>query len=487
MIFVYHFQNNYSQTTTTLSVVNINSNNEHSNLGVSFFDDNFVVYSTQIDDRIDSSTRSYHSKNKNKEFLDKNIDFYFGAIKNGDIVNSQKLSREINSEYTDLGLYFDKNRKFVFFSRERVIKDSKEKHFELFRAEVVSPDSWVKIKKLPFNYTEYSIVYPSLSHDNKTLYFASNKSGNYDIYKVSILSEWGFGVPEKLATNVNSSFNETSPFIQGNTLFFSSNKPGGLGGYDIYSINLTDKDATAKRLLEPINSTSDDLSFINTKHGEGFFSSNRAGGKGLEDIYFFKNFEFNNVVVSDDVVSNSKNIPEIETVKITKETLVKNESAYNFQRRNSFDTKIETEEIEVVKPFTNSSNIRKDDKYSKCQMEFDKINNIYFDFDESYIKAEAAIELDKVIRVLQKCTHIKLLATSHTDSRASNDYNLELSQRRSNSVMHYIKSNGQFPADRIIASGYGEGRLANRCSDGVKCTEREHQTNRRTHFEIYNY
>jgi outer membrane protein OmpA-like peptidoglycan-associated protein len=120
-------------------------------------------------------------------------------------------------------------------------------------------------------------------------------------------------------------------------------------------------------------------------------------------------------------------------------------------------------------------------------MEFDKINNIYFDYSEAYIREDAAIELDKVIRVLRLCPKIVLQASSHTDSRASNSYNLKLSQDRANSVVKYILRNGKFSPDRIVSKGYGEERLANKCSDGVKCTEKEHQLNRRTHFEIYNY
>jgi len=474
IIVICNFQNASTQTTNKYFIKNIESNNAYPNLGVSFFDDDFVIFSTQINNNkvVSNSRRSRKNKNKKVTLSPQNLDYYFGTIsEDGNIVNTQKLSSEINSEYDDKGLCFNQSQDVVFFSRESKIKDSDEKHYELFKAEVVSPGSWVRAKKLPFNYQDFSITFPCLSEDGKMLYFVSNKSGNDDIYKVKLLSEWGFGIPEKLSNKVNTRSDETSPFILNGTLYFSSKRNGGFGGFDIYSLDLNDEEAEAQILEEPINSSYDDFCFIKNQSGEGYFSSNRPEGKGAEDVYFFKTLEMDKSLT--------------KTVTITKETITKSESAFDFQRRNSYDKHIETKKVKIT--YTNSKNIREGDEYSKCQMEFDKINNIYFDYSEARIRPDAALELDKVIRVLRLCPNVKLLASSHTDSRASYDYNLTLSQRRSASVVGYLLRNGHFKPDRIIATGYGEARLSNKCSDGVKCTEKQHQANRRTHFEIENY
>jgi len=483
IVLIYNNQGISAQTSQRYLIKNIDSNNGYNNQGVSFFDNDFIIYSTQKSAKAQAHSRKSRKKKKaTTKLLPENLDFYFGTIsEDGNIVNTQKLGSEINSEFNEKGLCFDSNQEIVYFTRENYIKNSDKKHFELFKGNVISPGSWIDNKKLPFNDEKNSIMYPSLTEDGKTLYFASNKSGRYNIYKVKILSEWGFGNPEKLSNKVNGvSSDETSPFIDGNTLYFSSNKSGGFGGYDIYSIDLNNPKAEVKRLEEPINSNMNDYCFTKKKSGEGFFTSNRNGGKGKEDVYYFKQ-----LFQEENLTNNKKGVKKII---ITKETLVKNESAYDFQRRTSYDKKTETKEVIVEESqYTNEKHIKKGDQYSKCQMEFDKINNIYFDYSESYIREDAAIELNKVIRVMRLCPNITLLASSHTDSRASKTYNLELSQQRSSSVIKYLLLNGNFSPDRIKAVGYGEERLANRCSDGVECSEKEHQINRRTHFEILNY
>ena len=113
------------------------------------------------------------------------------------------------------------------------------------------------------------------------------------------------------------------------------------------------------------------------------------------------------------------------------------------------------------------------------------INPIYFDLDKSFIRKDAALELDKVVRIMNKYPNIKIALGSHTDSRASDGYNLKLSERRAKSTLEWIISKG-IDASRITGKGYGETQLVNKCSDGVKCSEAEHQLNRRTEFVIVN-
>ncbi|HIP49175.1 MAG TPA: OmpA family protein [Lutibacter sp.] len=123
------------------------------------------------------------------------------------------------------------------------------------------------------------------------------------------------------------------------------------------------------------------------------------------------------------------------------------------------------------------------EKLDRCQYALDNINTIYFDLDKYYIRPDAAIELEKIVKVMNRCKDIKVEAGSHTDSRASHAYNVTLAQNRAKSTVDYIISRG-IDAARITPNGYGETQLLNRCADNVKCSEGEHQVNRRTEFVI---
>ena len=116
-----------------------------------------------------------------------------------------------------------------------------------------------------------------------------------------------------------------------------------------------------------------------------------------------------------------------------------------------------------------------------------RLKNIYYDLDKSFIRPDAAKELNKLIKIMKDNPTLIIEIGSHTDSRANDDYNMALSQRRAKAAVEYITSVGDIDENRIIAHGYGETRLLNRCANGVKCTEEEHQLNRRTEFTILKY
>jgi peptidoglycan-associated lipoprotein len=113
-----------------------------------------------------------------------------------------------------------------------------------------------------------------------------------------------------------------------------------------------------------------------------------------------------------------------------------------------------------------------------------RLENIYYDFDQSYIREDAGDELDKLIKILKENPTIEIELGSHTDSRGNDAYNMALSQRRADEAVKYIVDIGDIDPHRIKAKGYGETRLLNRCKNGVGCSEEEHQLNRRTEFKI---
>ena len=112
-----------------------------------------------------------------------------------------------------------------------------------------------------------------------------------------------------------------------------------------------------------------------------------------------------------------------------------------------------------------------------------QVANIYYNFDKADIRPDAATELNKLIPIMKQNPAMKIEIRSHTDSRASDDYNLKLSDKRAKMVVKYLVSRG-ISAKRLIATGYGETQLLNECANGEKCAEEQHQQNRRTEFKV---
>jgi len=171
-------------------------------------------------------------------------------------------------------------------------------NFHIEVGEFVEGVGWTNFKVLPFCKTRFSYAHPSISPDGKTIYFTANikggkdtTKGSSDIFKVEILADGTFGEPKNLGYKVNSYSKEMFPFMsQDSTLYFASNRPNGFGGYDIYKSKMN-KDKTfekASKLPKPINSNKDDFCFIIDENNTGYLTSKRTGGKGDDDIYYFK-------------------------------------------------------------------------------------------------------------------------------------------------------------------------------------------------------
>ncbi|TCK68917.1 WD40 repeat protein [Winogradskyella wandonensis] len=199
---------------------------------------------------------------------------------------------------------FTKDGKYMYFTTNSdVVGDNKSKDFKTFnlqihRAEYIDGKGWSNPTELPFCNKDYSYAHPALSPDGKTLYFVSNMpgtKGRTDIFKVEIFNYTTYGEPERLDDKINSPRTELYPFVsENNKIYFSSNRRGGIGGYDIYSYNLDTKDTkeTPMLLPEPINSIGEDFSFYLMEDGKrGFLTSRRKDGKGDDDIYYFTGFQ----------------------------------------------------------------------------------------------------------------------------------------------------------------------------------------------------
>lgn len=382
-------------------------------------------------------------------------------------------------------------------------------NLKLFKATLQTDNTWGEIKELPFNDKSFSNGNPALSPDDKTLYFSSDREGSYgqsDLYKVKILEDDEYGEPQNLGGKINTPGRENFPFIaKDSTLYFSSDAHLNLGLYDIFESNILKKNQTnieIKNLGAPYNSSFDDFAFSIDSTNVGYFSSNRPGGKGSDDIYSFGKFECKQLFkgyVKDKI--SSEPLSEV-TVKVVDENgkiiqeVTSDENGYFEFKNLGCDTKYTVIGEKVIykpdsKEFTTSST-----NGDETEMELNLepliqdgeivINPIFFDYNKSNIRSDAAYELENIVVVMKTHPKMKIKIESHSDSRGKASYNEKLSDRRAKSTRNYLYSR-DIETNRIeSAIGYGESQPLNKCVDGVKCTDAEYEKNRRSKFIITN-
>jgi peptidoglycan-associated lipoprotein len=368
---------------------------------------------------------------------------------------------------------------------------------------IAATGQWSKPMPFKYNNAKYSVGDPFITPDGKTLYFASDMPGGMggtDIYisTKDAIDNWSLPVNLKA---VNTKGNERTPVLDGNNIYFSSDGRIGMGGLDIYKAVKRDSVFSAvQNMGYPLNSPQDDFAFMPTSPTTGYLSSNRPGGVGSDDIYSFvqksaPTFAFEGTVYN----KKTKQVIPNSTVTLTKvigKTVSTQSDAagrFTFTLAEKSNYKLHGEKTGYLSDnqtvTTLRANpaitIRKDLYLDKIELnKAIRLENIYYDFDQSYIREDAGDELDKLIKILKENPTIEIELGSHTDSRGNDAYNMALSQRRADEAVKYIVDIGDIDPHRIKAKGYGETRLLNRCKNGVGCSEEEHQLNRRTEFKI---
>ena len=366
-------------------------------------------------------------------------------------------------------------------------------------------------KPVPFIYNNeaaYSVGDPFVTPDGKTLYFTSDMPsglGGTDIYYCE-RTDGNWSQPVNLKA-INTSANERTPFIASDgTIYFSTDGDKGMGGLDIFkALRKGSTFGVKQNLGYPINSAQDDFAYVLANDCvSGYLSSNRTGGVGSDDIYSFNllqtatyNLEgvvydkFTRYPIANSIVTLTRPkgiLAKVQTNSAGQFSFVLNENsdyqlkgeknAYLADNLNTFSTT----------GLAPSTVVRRNLYLEKIELKKAiRIDNIYYDLDKADIRPDAAVELDKLINILKDNPTIVIELGSHTDSRADDDYNMSLSRRRAKAAADYIVDVGGIEEDRIIARGYGETRLLNRCSNGVNCSEAAHQLNRRTEFTIIEY
>lgn len=498
-----------------IDVVNLDLNTEYSDFGGYEYNGRMFFASARSADGTGNKVYSWNEQ----PFLDifeTTVKETNGVKEHGNVMAIN--AEGINTPYHEATVAITNDGKTIYFSRDNLNKrnklDSDKKgttHLKIFKA-TLDNNNWKDIEELPFNDDSYSVYHPALSPDNKKLYFTSDKDGGLgqtDIYSVDILEDGNeYSKPMNLGASINTPGREGFPFIaKDSTLYFSSDGYINLGLVDIYKSNLLkDSNAKPKNLGAPFNSGYDDFAiYIDSDTETGYFSSNRTGGKGNDDIYTFSAYECKQLVKgivrdkdTNELLSNATVELVNEAGKIVNSFTTNENGEYVFEvecEKNYSLRGSKPDFEDDVQSFTTTAVNNKEqevDLYLKnlmavpCEI---VINPIFFDFDKWNIRTDSKYDLEHIVDVMRAYPEMKINIESHTDRRGTLRYNDKLSDRRANSTKEYIISRG-IAAERIVsATGYGERRklLSDEEIDNMSTREDKeiaHQKNRRSHFRI---
>jgi outer membrane protein OmpA-like peptidoglycan-associated protein len=512
-----------------------------------------------------------------------------------DFKESSALSKKLNTRLHEGPVSFSADFNTIYFTRNSYTKGNTNKshnginNLKIFVSRFDGKD-WSEGVSFPHNSNSYSVGHPALSPDNKTLYFVSDMPGGFgqtDIYKSELVNgQWS--KPVNLGETINTSGKEMFPFVdKEDILYFSSDGRPGMAGLDIYAAKSgIDGQYIVANFDAPINSKYDDFGLIlNTDSLSGYFTSNRPGGTGEDDIYHFSvaaiDLQVTSILESTmEIMPDSKVFLKDEKGDVITSAISDKNGQVEFSvkpglkysllsENNTFASDLipvsiarklfglEQKEdvilkqgypyltIEVIDPEQgliiplaivdisegkyNESELEEENGLIRMKMnnetdytfdvtaegffpntvkytsvglvpgeysltvEMEKLStgkqftldDLFYDLNKSNIRPDAALVLDDLAQILLENQEVRIEIGSHTDSRATAEYNLNLSQRRSESVVAYLIGKG-VAKDRLVAKGFGESQLINHCADGIDCPEEEHQANRRTVIEILN-
>lgn len=576
-------------------VLNMSINSRYAELGVTYLEDNKLVFASSKKLKTDKP----FIKNRRKHNKELYLALFKGSInENGNIINSEQISNEIFNKFHEFDFSFTPDLKKIYFTSVSHSSKDKKKTLHIFSAHFNNNFELTNITPLRYNSKSYSVRNPIVTKDGKHLVISSNMKngfGEYDLYILNILDNGTHSSPKNLGPNINTIKSELFPFIaEDNSLYFSSYGHEIDGSLNIYKSKLIGGVyQKPEKLPFPINSHSDDFGIvINSSINKGYFTSNRENGKGDVDIYAFKSkpelcfqtlsgllvnesngkpldhtkitLTSNNDISQTKIFNNSfkfklkcnehyklninkkgfeiiefslqtsdqnefeinkdfklspitcsqllsgtvfnketgqplpnSKIKIFKNYKLTDSLLIDFNANYKYELvcnstyRFSVSSKNYNSEFAIIKTSNSKNKSIIKNFHLNPNIEFVTIREqkmiylkpVKFDLNESTIKKESKAELSKVVNILIKYPTIKLEINSHTDSRAPDNYNLNLSSKRVKSIINFLISKDINP-HRISGHGYGETRLVNNCTNDVKCTESEHQLNRRTEFIV---
>ena len=449
------------------------------------------------------------------------------------------LPEPLNSTFNEGPASFRTDGKEVFLTRCSSPGKFEDGYCKIWQS-TFEDNAWTEPEPLPFQLEGINYGHPSLSADGLTLFFACNDPagwGGFDIY-VSTRSAGGeWSAPQIMSRSINTQHDELFPWIDADTLYFASDGHTGMGGLDIFSsFRFQDDWTPAYNLRPPLNSSSDDFGFIIDRRGkapeknvlqEGFLVSSRPLGEGDDDIFEFQKVRPEepekeqpveaewqpmvlNVYVLEKIYLEPGNpnsrvlgrkplqdaLLQINQEGTETAVTIGPDGRYILELEENADytfTASKAEYLTNLEQFS-TKGIARDPRNAKqvfeLELVLDKIfldqeivlEDIYYDFDEWEIREDARPTLLELAEMLMQNPGIRIQLSSHTDCRGSARYNEDLSRKRAQSAVDFLITSG-INAARLEAVGYGESSPAVDCIC-TRCTEEEHQANRRTTFKV---
>ncbi len=509
--FNYELLSESKKANSDVQIINLDINTPQGDFSPAFFKESLLF----------SSGRPQRSKDVYKPSGESYLDIYSGKIDTtGNVSNSATFIKIPESKFHKSTPYYSKelNRFFYILSNTEngdMAFDNNGKNALAIGTLYDSGQFRFLLKDL-----STSFYYPFFEASSRRLYFAANFEDSYggtDLYYVLINNGQVMSAPINLGPRINSPGNEIAPFIHNGSLYFSSDVFYGLGGMDVYKSNIQDQEyySIPVNIGEGINSEMDDFGFIIKEDGNkgltGYFASNRAGGKGGDDIYSFqlsetlglKTFGLKGKVVnlsSKDGISKAQIRLLSRDGDVLKEIYSNADGSFYFEipwqeqvtiqatkdRYSIFSASYSAEGMEEIQRSSYNMGLAQLDDLIEIKEDKTvlKLNKFYFDKNKSTVNAGIITELDKVIDAVRRFPQLKLKIETHTNSKGSSAYNKKLSQKRSDAVKIYLLKNGLSPNNIIEAIGFGEEKIKNNCTNGVYCLDFLHKQNERTFIEV---
>ncbi|WP_281171637.1 OmpA family protein [Algoriphagus vanfongensis] len=458
--------------------------------------------STMPSIRIDGRNKIF-SEEKN-DYTDRN---YFSIYKMSEDGEVSQVISNVPQTYNFSDPSYAKEAGVLFYSVTRGIKKVKKTRDITVQNEIyysaVGPDGSLEgFMPFPFNDSiGYSVMNPFVDESTNRLYFASDMPGGmggYDVYYSEYDADMNFSTPVNLGAPLNTDGNETHPYIKGSQIYFSSTGHPRVGGMDVYVADLAGNAVSnVQNMGIPINSISDDFGYRELESGEIYLASNRKGGMGLDDLYLieevYKQFlarviDCEGLVITDSYMATLRDNTQNGNVQTQRngtgvllaELEPESDFSLTISKPGYFSI---TDESITTKGFEGDT-VKREYTLSPIPYQLPVfVDIVYYDLDKFVIREDAKPALDKIAEIMKKYTFLDLLVASHTDSRASDEYNITLSNNRATAVTEYL-AQYSIAADRVRLEWFGEQNLVNDCGNGVPCSEADHQLNRRSELVL---
>ncbi len=495
------YAQNATEQPSIYTVQNIASlNTAYSDYGMVPVKSKVVFTSSRIENKEEANTYTFDGQGFS--------DFYETSYNIKDKVWNKPVKIDaLNTPFNDGSFTYCEKTKAAYFTQCNG-KSGKDELCTIYESILDDNNVWSAPKALYTTITQKAdIWHPSISADGQTLYFVSKMeggSGNSDIWTM-VKRGLQWEQPTNLGSVINTEFDEMFPIIfQDTVLYFSSEGHNGFGGLDLFYTVKRDGNWTKPvNMKAPFNSSADDFHMVFTAadKSEGYFSSNRTGGAGADDLYTFFLTPINLIVKGkvNDVDGNTplKGAMVVLTTTDgeTDTTYTNDKGEYEFKLAKNKDYKINvnnpgyfgdskkltTQGEMFSKEFSKANGHNYDFSIKRIPKEEIKIDDIYYDYNSFVLRDESKPNLDKLVKLLEDTPEANIQLNSHTDERGKPSYNQQLSENRAKSVVEYLVSKGINPT-RLSFKGWGSSQPVVK---GAK-TEDEHQLNRRTTFRVIN-